>query len=67
MFSVEGDTILDPFLGTGTTSRIAKAIRRNSIGYEIDKNLLPVIKERLEVEQKELDEQDWNIEIIIRN
>jgi DNA modification methylase len=40
MFSVKGDTILDPFLGTGTTSLAAMAAARNSVGYEIDETLL---------------------------
>ncbi len=39
MFSVQGDTVLDPFLGTGTTSLAAMASERNSIGIEIDNNL----------------------------
>lgn len=64
MFSVEGDTILDPFLGTGTTSRVAKATRRNSVGYEIDKGLLPIIKERLDINQKKLILQNAEVEII---
>ncbi len=36
MFSFVGDTVLDPFLGTGTTSVAAAACGRNSIGVEID-------------------------------
>jgi len=47
MFSVIGDTVLDPFLGTGTTTEVAIRLNRNSIGYEIDESLLPVIKEKL--------------------
>lgn len=43
MFSQYGDVVLDPFVGTGTT---AMATARNSIGYEINKELLPVIKKR---------------------
>jgi len=35
MFTYEGDTVLDPFLGSGTTTRIAWELGRNSIGYEI--------------------------------
>lgn len=38
MYSVKGDTVLDPFLGTGTTTMAAIASGRNSIGYEIDPN-----------------------------
>jgi DNA modification methylase len=36
MFSFVGDTVLDPFLGTGTTTLAAAQCGRNSIGYEID-------------------------------
>jgi len=39
MFSVKGDTILDPFLGIGTTMYASMATGRNSVGYEIDINL----------------------------
>lgn len=39
MFSVRGDTVLDPFLGTGTTSLACIASGRNCIGYEIDRPL----------------------------
>ena len=47
MYSVKGDVILDPFLGTGTTIAAAMTSERNSIGVEIDKSfqgaLCPVI------------------------
>jgi len=36
MFSFAGDTVLDPFLGTGTTSAAAGLCGRNSIGFEVD-------------------------------
>ncbi len=39
MFSVKGNTILDPFLGIGTSLYAAMATGRNSVGYEIDTNL----------------------------
>lgn len=35
MFTYEGDTVLDPFLGSGTTTKVALGMGRNSIGYEI--------------------------------
>ena len=38
MYSLSGDTVLDPFLGTGTTAIAAIISNRNSIGYEIDKS-----------------------------
>ncbi len=47
MFSVIGDTVLDPFLGTGTTTKVAMSLNRNSIGYEIDEGLIEVIKEKV--------------------
>lgn len=39
MFSAKGDVVLDPFLGTGTTTAAAMAAGRNSIGFEIDPSL----------------------------
>ena len=47
MFSFVGDTILDPFLGSGTTSLAAMNLGRNSIGYEINKEFIPIIKRKL--------------------
>lgn len=47
MFSLKGDTILDPFLGTGTTMSAAIASERNSIGYEIDNSFLKIISENI--------------------
>jgi DNA modification methylase len=46
MFSVKGDTVLDPFLGSGTTTRLAMRNERNSVGYETDETLLPLIKKK---------------------
>jgi DNA modification methylase len=48
MFSVKGETVLDPFLGSGTTAKVALLNDRNSVGYEADPNLLPVIKQKIE-------------------
>lgn len=47
MFSFVGDTVLDPFLGSGTATLAAKDTNRNSIGYEINENSLSVIKEKV--------------------
>jgi DNA modification methylase len=52
MFTFIGDTILDPFLGSGTTSLAAKNLDRNSIGYEINEEFLPLIKEKLKYNQR---------------
>ena len=48
MFSFVGDTVLDPFLGSGTTTLAAKNLDRNSVGYEINKKFLAIIKEKIE-------------------
>lgn len=47
MFSFVGETVLDPFAGSGTTSLAAKHLGRNSIGYEINKEFEPIIKDKL--------------------
>lgn len=47
MFSFVGETVLDPFAGSGTTSLAAMKLGRNSIGYEINNGFLPLIKEKL--------------------
>jgi len=44
MFSIKGDTVLDPFLGSGTTTKAAIQNQRNCIGYEVEENLMPIIQ-----------------------
>jgi DNA modification methylase len=46
MFSFVGDTVLDPFMGTGTTNLAAANWGRNSIGVEIDDNYFGMAKKR---------------------
>jgi DNA modification methylase len=47
MFSFVGDTVLDPFTGTGTTNIAAARWGRNSIGYEVDPTYLAYAEGRL--------------------
>ena len=47
MFSFVGDTVLDPFLGTGTTSLAAAKWGRNSIGVEVDPHYFEMAEQRL--------------------
>jgi len=54
MFSFVGETVLDPFLGSGTTSLAAKCLQRHSIGYEINESFLHVIRKKIGVEQAEI-------------
>lgn len=46
MFSFVGETVFDPFVGSGTTSLAAMKLDRNSIGYEINNDFLPVMQEK---------------------
>jgi modification methylase len=49
LFSFAGDTILDPFVGTGTTNLAAVATGRNSIGNEIEPAYLKIAKQRIQL------------------
>ncbi|GHS90353.1 methyltransferase [Synergistales bacterium] len=51
MFSFVGETVFDPFLGSGTTSLAAKNLGRNSVGYEINADFVPIIKNKLDYTQ----------------
>lgn len=46
--SKEGDTVLDPFMGSGTTGVVAKRLKRNFIGFEIDTQYFEIAKKRIE-------------------
>jgi site-specific DNA-methyltransferase (adenine-specific) len=54
MFSFVGETVLDPFAGSGTTALAAKNTYRNSVAYEINPEFIPIIKAKLEVHQTDL-------------
>ncbi len=54
MFAFVGDTVLDPFTGSGTTNFAAKHLGRNSIGYEINPDFIPVIKQKLGANQRDI-------------
>jgi len=54
MFSFVGDTVLDPFMGTGTTALAASKWGRNSVNFEIDGDYLSFAAKRLEGELSSL-------------
>ncbi|MDR1722840.1 MAG: site-specific DNA-methyltransferase, partial [Tannerella sp.] len=47
MFSFPEETVLDPFMGSGTTALAAKKLSRNSVGYEINPDFIPLIKYKI--------------------
>ncbi len=59
MFAFVGDTVLDPFLGSGTTSLAARNSGRNSVGYEINSEFISKIKEKLNVNQSDLEGTEY--------
>jgi site-specific DNA-methyltransferase (adenine-specific) len=63
MFSFVGDTVLDPFLGSGTTSLAAKKLNRNSVGYEINKDYVSTIIAKVDGEQRDFF-HDCRIEVV---
>ncbi len=67
LFSYKGETVLDPFAGSGTTMKVARQLGRNSIGIEIKKSLISIIKKKLGFDgQLNLDNRDDTFEVIIR-
>ncbi len=54
MFSFAGETVLDPFLGSGTTALAARNLGRNSVGYEINPDFISIIKGKLNFSQSDL-------------
>ena len=63
MYSYVNDTILDPFLGSGTTAKVALELQRNVIGYEINPDFIPIIQNKI---SKSLFIYNNKIEIIRR-
>jgi len=59
MFAFAGDTVLDPFLGSGTTSLAARHLGRNSVGYEINPDFIPIVKDKLNINQFDLAETEY--------
>lgn len=66
-FSYRGETILDPFMGSGTTLKVANELGRNAIGYELDAELLDVVKEKLDIDQQRLIRTSPDYEIMVRD
>jgi DNA modification methylase len=67
LFSFVGENVLDPFLGSGTTTKVAMQLGRNSYGYEIDLELRDVILRKLGCTSTNLIASQDAIEIIERD
>jgi len=67
LFTYVGETILDPFLGSGTTMKVAKELGRNTWGYEIDLELKPVVFEKIGFGQATLTGEKETVEVIERS
>jgi site-specific DNA-methyltransferase (adenine-specific) len=47
-WSAKGDTVLDPFMGSGTTGKMAKQLGRHFVGIELDPEYMAIAKERID-------------------
>jgi len=65
LFSYVGETVLDPFVGSGTTMKVARKLGRNSIGIEIKSALVPIIRKKLGFEGQ-LNFSEDTFEVIMR-
>jgi DNA modification methylase len=66
LFSFKGETVLDPFMGSGTSLKVAISLGRKAVGYELDLELMDAIKEKLGVNQTDLTGKRPEFEIITR-
>lgn len=62
LYSFYGDTVLDPFIGTGTTAEVALELGRNAIGYEINEDYKPLIDKKIKNAQSKQISFDEKIE-----
>jgi len=68
LFSYVGETVLDPFSGSGTTMKVARLNGRNSIGIEVKKELVPVIQKKVGfANQETIDLNGDTFELIVRD
>jgi len=58
LFTLIGETVFDPFAGSGTTLKVAKELGREGIGYEIDLELKRVMRKKLAGENFVIEERE---------
>lgn len=59
LFSKEGDLVLVPFMGSGTTAVAAKLTNRNYIGFELIENYVKIAEDRIKKETEDIKETLW--------
>jgi DNA modification methylase len=64
MYSFVDEIVLDPFLGSGTVTKVALELQRNVIGYEINSAFMPIIQNKI---SKSIFSYNSNVEILYRN
>ncbi len=62
LFTFSGETVFDPFLGSGTTLKVARELGRKGIGYELDLELKEVVKKKLGLDYDRWTGEDFVIE-----
>jgi len=67
LFSYKGETVLDPFMGSGTTLKVALNLNREAIGYELDRELLDCVKEKIGIGKQSRLVKREKFKIIIRD
>lgn len=66
LFTDEGDLVLDPFVGSGTTLRVAKRLQRSSIGVEIHEDVAAAVAKQLGTEVSNAQLRDWTAKQVER-
>ncbi len=64
LYSFVGETVLDPFLGSGTTAKVARELGRNSWGYELDRELRQMIADKIRAAKSR---GTGEVEFVVRN
>src|SRR5438093_2435632 len=62
LFTFAGETVFDPFLGSGTTLKVARELGRKGIGYEVDLELKDVIRKKLGLDYHRWTGEDYSLE-----
>ena len=61
LFTFAGETVFDPFLGSGTTLKVARELGRKGIGYEVDLELKDVITKKLGLDYRRWTGEDYSL------